>query len=59
MSFYMRKPIIIGTRHLHLRFNFTLKGFTSWGFKIGPWTHNVTRGKDSLDLPGPINWRSK
>jgi hypothetical protein len=54
---YMKKPIKIGTKHLHVTLNFTLKGFRSWSFTIGPWTHNVTRGTNSVDLPGPINLR--
>lgn len=35
-----------------LFFNFTQSGFTSWGIRIGLWTHNFTRRTHSLDTPG-------
>jgi len=40
-----------------LRFNFSIYGlvprFTSWGFKVGRFGHNVTRKTTSIDTPGP------
>ena len=54
---------------LHFRKNvripplrFTLSGWPlrfSWGLKIGRWTWNPRTRRHSVDLPGPINWRSK
>ncbi len=54
MPFTFRKTLRVGP--LFWRLGKT--GFTSRGWKIGPWTHNVTRGTESVDLPGPINYRS-
>lgn len=34
------------------------RGVTSYGIKLGPFTWNLKRGTTSVDLPGPVNWRS-
>lgn len=39
--------------------SFTQSGFSSWGIRIGPWTHNVTRGTNSIDTPGPGSLHSR
>lgn len=49
MKFRARKTLRFGP----LRFHFTQRGFSSWGWKIGPWTHNVTSGRHTIDTPGP------
>ncbi len=28
-------------------------GFSSWGVRIGPFTHNFTRRGTTIDTPGP------
>lgn len=33
--------------------NYTQRGFTSWGIRLGPFTKNFTRGTSSIDTPGP------
>lgn len=49
MKFKARKTFRLGP----LYFNFTQRGFTSWGIRIGPWSRNVTRGTWTVDTPGP------
>jgi hypothetical protein len=55
MPFYLRGRKRLGP----LVFNYSQRGLTSWGIKIGPFTHNFTRRRTSVDLPGPVNWRSR
>ena len=55
MSIRMRKR----TRFGPFVFNFTQKGFTSWGIKIGPWSWNSKRKTHRVDLPGPFHWEGK
>jgi hypothetical protein len=40
------------------RFHFTQNGFSSWSFKIGPWSWNSRARAHRVDLPGPAHWRS-
>lgn len=47
--FRARKTFRIGP----LYFNFSTRGFTSWGIRVGPWSKNFTRGTWALDTPGP------
>lgn len=49
MRFRARKTFRLGP----LFATFTQNGFSSWGFRLGPWTHNVTRGTHTIDTPGP------
>jgi|tagenome__1003787_1003787.scaffolds.fasta_scaffold20916928_3 hypothetical protein len=48
-----------------LYFNVSWRGWghwpriTSWGVRSGRVTHNVTNDQTSVDLPGPVNWRSR
>lgn len=49
MRFRARKTFRLGP----LRFNFTQKGFSSWGIALGPFKHNFTRKTSSIDTPGP------
>ena len=39
--------------------NLTNRGFSSWGWRLGPWTRNVTRQTDTIDTPGPGAIRRK
>lgn len=48
-KFSLRKRFSLGP----LRFNTSGLRVTSWGWKLGPWTRNVTRGTDSVNTPGP------
>jgi len=32
---------------------------TSWGIKIGRWSWNSRTRRQSVDLPGPVSWRSR
>ena len=38
-------------------FHFTQEGFSSWSFKLGPWSWNSRSKKNRVDLPGPFSWR--
>lgn len=49
MRFRARKTIRFGP----LYFNFTQRGFTSWGIRVGPFSRNFTRGTSVIDTPGP------
>lgn len=49
MKFRARKTFRFGP----LYFNFTHRGFSSWGIRIGPITHNFTRKTSTIDTPGP------
>lgn len=55
MPFTFRKRLRLGP----LVFNLTKNGLTSWGIKLGPITRNFTRGTTSVDLPGPVNYRTR
>lgn len=55
MRYRMRRTVKIGP----VRLNFTQRGFTSWGLKIGPWAWNARTGAHSLDTPGPGGLRSR
>lgn len=54
MKFRMRKTIPLGPIKLH----FTEHGFSSWSFKIGPFTWNSRTRKKRFDTPGPgsVEW---
>ena len=54
MGLRFRKTLRLGP----LRFNFTKRGLSSWGLKIGPWSWNARSGRQSVDLPGPWSWTS-
>jgi hypothetical protein len=49
IRFRARKTVRFGP----LYFNFTQRGFTSWGVRVGPVTRNFTRGTTTVDTPGP------
>lgn len=49
MKFRARKTFRFGPLYV----NFTQNGFSSWGIKLGPFTHNFTRSASSIDTPGP------
>lgn len=55
MGFKLRKRWRIGP----LVLNFTQRGFSSWGLKIGPWSWNAKTHKTTIDTPGPGYWQSK
>ena len=55
MPVHFRKQMRIGP----LMLNFGNKGFSSWGIKIWKWSWNSRTKRQSVDLPGPISWRSK
>jgi hypothetical protein len=49
-------------KHPHLgpiRFNFTEHGLSSITIRVGRWSWNSRTGRHSVDLPGPVNWRSR
>lgn len=48
MKFRARKMFRFGP----LYFTFTQRGFSSWGVRVGPFTHNFTRKTSSIDTPG-------
>lgn len=48
MRFRARKTFRIGP----LFFSFTQRGFSSWGIKVGRFSHNFSRSTSSLDTPG-------
>jgi Protein of unknown function (DUF4236) len=55
MPIFFRKQMRFGP----LRFNFTKSGLSSWSIKIGRWSWNSRTKSHSVDLPGPMSWRSK
>jgi hypothetical protein len=55
MPFTFRKRLRFGP----LVFNFGRSGFNSWGLKVGPLTWNSRTGSTSVDLPGPVNYRTR
>jgi hypothetical protein len=54
MKFRMRKTIPLGPIKLH----FTEHGYSSWSFKLGPFTWNSRTKKKRFDTPGPgsVEW---
>ena len=56
--FRARKTFRIGSPRCCVRFNFTQRGFTSWGLHLGPWSWNARTRRHSIDLPGPLRWQS-
>jgi len=54
MPFTFRKTLRLGPLRLH----FGRSGFTSWGLKAGPLSWNAKTGQTSVDLPGPVNYRT-
>jgi len=52
--FTFRKQIRLGP----IRWNFGKHGFTSWGIKLGPFSWNSRTRQTSVDLPGPVNYRT-
>lgn len=55
MPFTFRKRLKFGPFYV----NVGKSGLTSWGVKVGAWSHNFTHGRTSVDLPGPVNYRSR
>jgi hypothetical protein len=49
-----RKRIRLGP----IRWNFTEHGYSSWSFKLGPFSWNLRTRRHSVDLPGPFRWTS-
>jgi uncharacterized protein DUF4236 len=49
MRFRLRRTVRIGP----LKLNFTERGFSSWGLKLGPWSWNARTGHHTIDTPGP------
>lgn len=54
MKWHMRKRLRLGPFYVNL----TEHGPSSFGIRIGPFSHNFTRGSSHLDTPGPgsIRW---
>jgi hypothetical protein len=52
--FHFRKNLRLGP----LRVTATQNG-VSWGLKVGRWSWSPRTRRHSVDLPGPVNWRSK
>lgn len=48
MRFRARKTFRLGP----IFFTFTQNGWSSWGIRIGPFTHNFTRNTSTIDTPG-------
>ena len=55
MPIHFRKRMKFGP----LVFNWGKSGLTSWGIKIGRWSWNSRTRRQSVDLPGPVSWRSR
>lgn len=55
MPFTFRRRLTLGP----LFVNISKRGVSSWGIKLWRLTWNLKRGTTSIDLPGPVNWRSK
>jgi hypothetical protein len=54
MGFTFRKRFRFGPSFAYVG----KSGLTSYGIKLGPFTRNLKRKTTSVDLPGPVNWRS-
>ncbi len=55
MPIRFRKRIPLGP----FRVNLTERGFSSWSFRLGPFTWNNRTRRTSVDLPGPLSYRSR
>jgi hypothetical protein len=55
MPFTFRKRLRLGPIVL----NFGRHGMTSWGVKVGRMSWNSRTGATSVDLPGPVNYRTR
>lgn len=55
MPFYLRKRISVLP---FLRLNLSRSGW-SWTIHFGPWSWNTRSGQQSVDLPGPVNYRTR
>jgi hypothetical protein len=49
VRFRLRKSHRLGP----VKFNFTEKGFSSWGLQIGRWSWNSRTRRHTVDTPGP------
>ena len=54
MPIYFRRSINLGI----LRVNLSRSG-TSFTWRLGPWSWNSRTRRHSVDLPGPLSWRSR
>lgn len=54
MPIYLRKTINLGI----VRINVSRSG-VSWTWRLGPWSWNTRSRRHSIDLPGPLSWRSR
>lgn len=54
MAFRFRRRLSLGP----LRFNITERGLRSTSVKIGPFTRNLTRGKNTVNLPDGAYYES-
>jgi hypothetical protein len=52
--FHFRKNLRFGP----VRVTATQNG-VSWGLKVGRWSWSPRTRRHSVDLPGPVNWRSR
>lgn len=55
MPFRFKKSVRIGP----LKLNFTQKGFSSWGFQVGPWSWNSRTRRHTVDTPGPGSYQTR
>lgn len=55
MGFKFRKRVRVGPVVL----NFTQRGLSSWGLKVGRWSWNAKSRKHTVDTPGLGYWQSK
>jgi hypothetical protein len=55
MRFRLRKSRRLGP----LKFNFTERGFSSWGLQVGRWTWNSRTRRHTVDTPGPGSFQSR
>lgn len=55
MPFTFRKRLRLGP----LVWNLGRRGLTSWGVKLGPFSWNSRSRSTSVDLPGPVNYRTR
>lgn len=55
MKFRLRRSIKLGP----FRINVTQRGFSSWSFKLGPFSWNSRTKKKTFDTPGPghVEWK--
>jgi len=55
MPLHFRRQISMGP----IKINIGRKGYSSWGLKIGRWSWNSRTHQHSVDLPGPMSWRTR